>query len=127
MIIDTDVLVWFYRGYEIAKKTILGVIPFKVSAITYIELLEGIRNKDELSRLKDDFSEWGVEILQINESISLKAIALVEKYKLSHNLELADSLIAATVLENDETLLTGNIKHYSYIKNLNVSKFENLS
>jgi len=88
-------------------------------------LLEGIRNKDELSRLKNDFSEWGIEILQINESISLKAIALVEKYKLSHNLELADSLIAATVLENNEKLLTGNIKHYSYIKNLNVSKFEN--
>ncbi|MDR2593822.1 MAG: type II toxin-antitoxin system VapC family toxin [Fibromonadaceae bacterium] len=127
MIIDTDVLVWFYRGYETAKKTILNVIPFKVSAITYLELLEGIRNKDELSKLKNDFSEWGIEILQINESISLKAIALVEKYKLSHNLELADSLIAATVLDNNETLLTGNIKHYSYIKNLNVSKFENLS
>ena len=126
MIIDTDVLVWFYRGYEVAKKTILNAIPFKVSAITYIELLEGIRNKNELSRLKNDFSEWGVELLQINESISMKAIALVEKYKLSHNLELADSLIAATALENDETLLTGNIKHYSYIKNLNVSKFENL-
>jgi predicted nucleic acid-binding protein len=127
LIIDTDVLVWFYRGYETAKKTILNVIPFKVSAITYLELLEGIRNKDELSKLKNDFSEWGIEILQINESISLKAIALVEKYKLSHNLELADSLIAATVLDNNETLLTGNIKHYSYIKNLNVSKFENLS
>ena len=127
MIIDTDVLIWFYRGYESAKKTILNVIPFKVSAITYLELLEGIRNKDELGKLKDDFSKWGIEILQINESISLKAIALVEKYKLSHNLELADSLIAATVLENNETLLTGNIKHYSYIKNLNVNKFENLS
>jgi len=125
LIIDTDVLVWFYRGYEVAKKTILNAIPFKVSAITYIELLEGIRNKNELSRLKNDFSEWGVELLQINESISMKAIALVEKYKLSHNLELADSLIAATALENDETLLTGNIKHYSYIKNLNVNKFEN--
>ncbi|MDR2594073.1 MAG: type II toxin-antitoxin system VapC family toxin [Fibromonadaceae bacterium] len=126
MIIDTDVLVWFYRGYETAKKTILNAIPFKVSAITYLELLEGIRNKEELSKLKNDFSEWGVEILQMNESISLKAISLVEKYKLSHNLELADSLIAATVLENNETLLTGNIKHYSYIKNLNVNKFENL-
>jgi predicted nucleic acid-binding protein len=126
LIIDTDVLVWFYRGYETAKKTILNAIPFKVSAITYLELLEGIRNKEELSKLKNDFSEWGVEILQMNESISLKAISLVEKYKLSHNLELADSLIAATVLENNETLLTGNIKHYSYIKNLNVNKFENL-
>ncbi len=123
MIVDTDVLVWFYRGYESAKKTVLSAVPFKVSAITYIELLEGIRNKEELNKLKKDFSEWGVEILQINENISLKAIALVEKYKLSHNLELADSLIAATALENNENLLTGNFKHYSYVKNLNVNKF----
>ena len=123
MIIDTDVLIWFYRGYEIAKKIVLDAVPFKVSAITYIELLEGIRNKEELGKLKEDFSEWGVEILQINESISSKAIALVEKYKLSHNLELADSLIAATALENNEILLTGNFKHYGYIKNLNVNRF----
>ena len=125
MIIDTDVLVWFYRGCDTAKKTILGTIPFKVSAITYIELLEGIRNKEELGKLKKDFSEWGVEILQINESISLRTITQVEKYKLSHSLGMADSLIAATALEYNETLLTGNAKHYSYIKNLNVSKFEN--
>ena len=123
MIIDTDVLIWFYRGYEIAKKIVLNAVPFKISAITYIELLEGIRNKEELGKLKEDFSEWGVEILQVNESISSKAIALVEKYKLSHNLELADSLIAATALENNEILLTGNFKHYGYIKNLNVNKF----
>jgi len=75
--------------------------------------------------LKKDFSEWGVEILQINESISLRTITQVEKYKLSHSLGMADSLIAATALEYNETLLTGNAKHYSYIKNLNVSKFEN--
>jgi predicted nucleic acid-binding protein len=124
LIVDTDVLIWFYRGYETAKKTVLNAIPFKVSVVTYIELLDGIRNKNELNKLKEDFSDWGIEVLQINESISLRAIALVEKYKLSHNLELADSLIAATVLENNETLLTGNIKHYSYIKNLNVNKFE---
>jgi predicted nucleic acid-binding protein len=124
LIIDSDVLIWFYRGYEVAKKAVLGAIPFKVSVITYIELLEGIRNKDELSKLKEDFSEWGVEVLQINENMSLRAVALVEKYKLSHNLKLADSLIAATVLENNETLLTGNIKHYNYIKNLNVNKFD---
>jgi len=124
LILDTDVLVWFYRGSEVAKKIILNEIPFKISAITYIELLEGIRNKDEFSKLKEDFVEWGVEILQINENISLAAIALVERYKLSHNLELADSLIAATTLENKETLLTGNFKHFSYIKNLNANKFE---
>jgi predicted nucleic acid-binding protein len=124
LIIDTDVLIWFYRGDETARKAVLNAVPFKVSAITYIELLEGIRNKDELGKLKKDFSGWGVEILHINESASLKATALVERYKLSHNLGLADSLIAATVLENNEILLTGNVKHYSYIKNLNINKFE---
>jgi len=124
LILDTDVLVWFYRGSEAAKKILLNEIPFKISAVTYIELLEGIRNKEEFSKLKEDFAEWGIETLQINENISSAAIALVEKYKLSHNLELADSLIAATALEYNETLLTGNFKHFNYIKSLNANKFE---
>jgi len=124
LIIDTDVLVWFYRGDKTAKEAVLNAVPFKVSVITYIELLEGVRNKNELGKLKKDFSDWGVEILQVNENVSLKATALVEKYKLSHSLGLADSLIAATALENNETLLTGNAKHYSYIKTLNIDRFE---
>jgi predicted nucleic acid-binding protein len=51
---------------------------------------------------------WSVEILHITENISINAMNLVENYYLSHSLELADSIIAATVLENKEVLITAN-------------------
>jgi predicted nucleic acid-binding protein len=47
----------------------------------------------------------------------------MEEYKLSHGLELGDAIIASTVLEYDETLITGNIKHYEYIPGINIIPF----
>jgi predicted nucleic acid-binding protein len=123
LIIDTDVLVWFYRGKEIAKKILYANMPFSISSVTYIELLQGARNKDELKTLAKDVKQWSTSILQINESISEHAIILIEKYALSHGLELADSLIASSAIACRETLLTGNFKHYSYIPNLQIIPF----
>ena len=56
--------------------------------------------------------------LRGNENISTRAMFLVEDYYLSHSLELADAIIATTVLENNEVLLTANDKHYKYIPNI---------
>ena len=42
---------------------------------------------------------------------------------LSHSLELADSIIAATALEYHEVLLTANEKHYGFIPNIEINRF----
>jgi len=47
LIIDTDVLIWYLRGNEKAKKVVEANIPFSVSAVTYIELIQGMKNKEE--------------------------------------------------------------------------------
>jgi len=39
-------------------------------------------------------------------------------------LELADAIIGTTALENHETLLTGNYKHYKIIQDLRVEIFK---
>jgi predicted nucleic acid-binding protein len=116
-------MIWFYRGKEKAQKTISQNIPFKLSAVSYMEILQGIRNKEEFNKLKKDLKQWSTEILQINETISKNAIKLMEEYKLSHGLELGDAIIASTVLECNETLITGNIKHYEYIPGINIVPF----
>jgi predicted nucleic acid-binding protein len=48
----------------------------------------------------------------------------VENYFLSHSLELGDAIIASTALENQETILTGNDKHYKFISNIQIQKFK---
>ncbi|MCL2722639.1 MAG: type II toxin-antitoxin system VapC family toxin [Treponema sp.] len=123
MLIDTDVIIWHLRGNTKAKKIIIANIPFKISVVTYLELLQGMRDKNELKDLQKQLKNWSTEIIQINDSISTYAMFLVENYYLSHALETGDAIIAATSLENNETLLTANHKHYSYIPNIQVQKF----
>ncbi|GHV64597.1 ribonuclease VapC [Spirochaetia bacterium] len=124
MLIDSDVMIWFYRGKERAQKTIFQNIPFKLSAVSYMEIIQGVRNKEELNKLKKDLKQWSAEIIQINEAISKKAINLMEEYKLSHGLELGDAIIASTALEYDEPLITGNTKHYEYIPDIKILSFK---
>ncbi|GHU36993.1 hypothetical protein FACS1894172_20270 [Spirochaetia bacterium] len=38
MLIDSDVMIWFYRGKSAAKQIISCNIPFRLSAISYMEL-----------------------------------------------------------------------------------------
>ena len=123
MIIDTDVLIWYLRGNINAKKTITANIPFKISIINYMELIQGMQNKNELWALQKQLKKWSTEIVQINESISAYAMYLVENYFLSHSMEAADAIIAATAMEKNEILLTANYKHYSFIPNIQVQKF----
>ena len=123
MIIDTDVLIWYLRGNKNAQKVINANIPFKISVINYMELLQGLRDKKEYRTLQKYLKDWSIEIIQINENISSRAMFYVEDYCLSHSMELGDAIIAATTLEYRENLLTANEKHYRFIPNIQISKF----
>ncbi len=123
MLVDTDVLVWYMRGNEKAKKVIRNTNGFSISVVTYIELVQGLRNKEELNVLRNSFKRWDARILYINEEVSTKAMFLVEQYFLSHSIQLADALIGATSMIYGLPLLTANTKHYTIIKNIILKKF----
>jgi predicted nucleic acid-binding protein len=123
MLIDTDVLIWYLRGNKNAQNIVHENIPFKISVINYLELIQGMENKRELKLLQKSLRKWTVEIIQIKETISTRAMFLVEDYFLSHSLELSDAIIAATSLERQEDILTANDKHYKFIPNIQVTKF----
>jgi len=124
MIIDTDVLIWYMRGDQNALKTIENLNGFYTSVVTYIELVQGLRNKAELVELRRAFRSWNARILYISEEISAKTMFYIERNYLSHSLQLADALIASTAITNGLTLLTGNDKHYKVIKELSITKFK---
>jgi predicted nucleic acid-binding protein len=123
MIIDTDVLIWYMRGDANAYKAIEKLNGFHTSVVTYIELVQGLRNKSELTELRRAFRLWNTSILYITEEISAKAMFYIERHYLSHSLQLADALIASTAITNGLPLLTGNDKHYKVIKELEVKRF----
>ena len=123
MLIDTDVLVWYMRGNKKAKHLIRNTNGFSISVVTYIELVQGLRNKEELSVLRNSFKSWSASIIYISEEVSTKAMFLVEQYFLSHSMHLANALIGATSMIYGLPLLTANTKHYRIIKNIILNKF----
>jgi predicted nucleic acid-binding protein len=123
MLIDTDILIWYMRGNEKAKREMENLEKFSISVVTYIELLQGLRNKEELNVLRNSLKQWNAEIIYINEEISIKAMFLVEQYYLSHSIQLADALVGSTAVIHGLPLLTANTKHYKIIKNIILKKF----
>lgn len=123
MLVDTDVLIWNLRGNERAA-TFLDEQPgFFVSAVSYMELLQGLRDKLELRELRQAIRFWDARIVQIDEEISARAMFLVEEYALSHGMQMADALIAATAVALGVSLVTANDRHYRHIEGLDVVVF----
>lgn len=124
VLVDTDVLVWYMRGNIKAKKVIDQLGAFYISSVNYMELLQGIRNREELRLLRYFLTRRGVEIIHISEEISQKALNCMEEYSLSHNLRMPDAMIAATAVIFGVTLLTANSKHYVPIKGIQIKRFK---
>ncbi len=122
-LVDTDVLIWYLRGNRAAYDLVHSLDHFAISLVTHIELVQGMRNKKELKLFQQTLKSWQVKTVFINETISAKALFYVEEYCLSHAMQLADALIAATATEYGLTLITANDKHYKMINGLDISVF----
>lgn len=123
MLIDTDVMIWNFRGNNAAAKHLDQAPEFSVSAVSYMELLQGMRNKKELQLLRQALHYWDAEIIPITAPISSRAMYFVEEYALSHSMQMADALIAATAIDHGRTLFTANDKHYRHIGDLDLKIF----
>lgn len=123
LLVDTDVLIWYMKGNEKAYDALDKAGSFAISVITYMELVQGMRNKNELQSLRRFLKNWDARLLYLTEEISAKAMFCVEQHFLSHALQLADALIGATVLSHGLPILTGNDKHYKIIKDIQITKF----
>lgn len=124
MLVDSDVLIWHLRGYPQAAHRLDQLAAFILSAVSYLELLQGMRNQAELAAVRKMLQRRKASILPVTAAITQRAIVLMEELTLSHGLQLADALIAATALEHDLTLLTGNTRHFAAIAQFKIERFE---
>jgi predicted nucleic acid-binding protein len=120
---DTDVLIWYMRGNGKANKIIENSGSFSISVVTYIELVQGMRNKRELNSLRKALHGWNARIIYLSEEISAKAMFFVEQNFLSHSILLADALIGASAIVHALPILTGNDKHYKIMGDVKIRKF----
>ena len=123
MLVDTDVLIWVLRGNPKAARAVDAAPQRAVSVITYMELLQGARDKREVKTIKSFLADMQFRMLPLAENIGHRASIYLEEYGLSVAMTFADALIAAAAVEANEALLTANDKHYRPIKELQIKRF----
>ena len=123
MIFDTDILIWYLRGNQKAAVAIDESKARAISLVTYMELLQGAKSKNEAHQIKGFLKDFGFEILPLSEKVGYRASIYVEEYALSHGTGAADALVAATAVEENLALLSGKLKHFKCIKDLQLKQF----
>lgn len=124
MIFDTDIFIWIERGHQKAAQLLENANEKKISIQTFMELLQGARNKTEQKNIREFIKQFNVGVLPFTENIGHRATIYIEEYALSTGMRSGDAIIAATAMENDLELVTGNKKHYCAITNLKTHFFE---
>ena len=123
MIFDTDVMIWAFRGNAKALDAIDAASERSISAVTYMELLQGVRNKKEMLAMKRFLSTLGFSVLPVTANLSSRAVAIMEDTALKGDLGVCDALIFATALDTGDTRLSGNAKHFREVPLLDAVAF----
>ena len=116
-LVDTDIIINYLKGREIARDFLLRIIDESVSGffsvITEAELLSGSRNAD------DDAVIYSIldcmEAIEVERNIAVTAGKLRQKYYAAYRTNLPDAIIAATANEYELILATANEKHFNMI------------
>ena len=74
MLVDTDVMIWHLRGYPAATQRLDKLEKLTLSAVTYMELLQGMRNRAEMVALQKSLAMRKAEQLPLTPSITTLAI-----------------------------------------------------
>jgi predicted nucleic acid-binding protein len=88
-----------------------------------MEMIAGCQSKGDLRTVERYLKRF--LIIDINERISRLAVDLLLRYRLSHGLRLADSLIAATAINHRLPLVSKNQRDYRFIASLDLRPYPN--
>jgi len=117
ILLDTDVLVDFFRGHRKAM-AFVGTYNARIilSSIVVAELYAGVKGDAEQAALQDFVSLF--RVVPVTAEIGKAAGIYKRDYGKSHGVGLADAILAATAEAEDAELKTLNTKHYPMLKNL---------
>jgi len=124
MLFDSDVLIWALHGSAAAAKEIDDDEERYISAVNYMELMQGARDKREQNLIKQFLTALDFQVLPISEAISHRAMIFIEEYALKSGIQLADALVFATACEYSIRLCSANQKHFRVIASLDAKVFK---
>lgn len=117
VLIDTDVLVDFFRGLDKAA-TVISACEDRIilSAIVVAEMYAGVKGEKELEALDAFVSLFPV--VPVTPAIARLGGMYKHDYHKSHAISLADAILAATAESERAELKTLNVRHYPMLKAL---------
>lgn len=126
VIIDTDILSYYFKGYLQVKQNLDDYIKTNgfvyISRITVFEALSGLKAKNaikQIQTLRDFLSKQ--QILEVDENtIELSSDIFATLKNKGIIIANNDILIAGTAIQHSLTLSTNNTKHYSNIVGLDL-------
>jgi len=117
ILLDTDVIVDFFRGYG---EAVAFVNKYNdriiLSSIVVAELFAGVKGDTEQVALQNFISLF--RVVPVNTEIGKAGGLYKRDYSKSHGVGLADAILAATAAAENAELKTLNTKHYPMLKDL---------
>ena len=115
VICDTNIFISLFKEFSEAIDTLkkIGDANVLISSISVMELYRGMENKKELKTMENKIKRYNV--IHFNQEVSIRAIELVQDYKLSHNLQIPDAIIGAMSVIYKLPLFTYNRKDFKFI------------
>ena len=113
VICDTNIFISLFRNIPqtVTELELIGSENVLIPSISVMELYRGMLNKKEMADMQKKLSSYNV--LHFNEDVSKQTIELINKFKLSHNLQIPDAIIGAMsiVIISNCTLITKRISN----------------
>jgi len=127
-ILDTDMLSEVLKRKDqtvlaVARQYLAEHQRFAFSDMTVYEITRGLKATQATRQLADFLKTVATsDVFPISRSVLMKASELwVEGRIGGHPLHDADLIIAATAMEHQRVLVTGNTLHYAWIKGLQLA------
>jgi len=79
MLFDTDVLIWYLRGHAKAAAAIEQELQRQISVVSYMELLQGARDKSEIKLIRSFIKDFAFQMLPLTENIGQRATVYMEE------------------------------------------------
>jgi tRNA(fMet)-specific endonuclease VapC len=124
IVADTDVLIDFLSGHEPVASQVASAIAAEegmaTTVVSRFELLSGVRTARQgraIGRLLDTLSTLPLDSPAADRAARVRR----ELEKAGASIGMADSLIAAVVLEHGGRLLTRNRKHFQRVEGLTLA------
>jgi hypothetical protein len=117
LLMDTDVLMDYLRGYPDAISYVESrQEQCLISVVTVAELSAGVREGEERTRL-DGFLR-AFAIIPLDLYLAVQGGLYRRDYSKSHNVGLADALIAATATQRQVPRVTRNRRHFPMLQDV---------